>query len=170
MLLIYIITFLITPNNIIKPNQPNHNVTLKDNSFPTQNDLTWMRTSYNNSDMFIHFSNGIYNIITGTQDHMNSQRLIFCSGEVTKWARSAQQQSEDMEVSSELQSAKTEYEKATGEYAMMGDYINDGVLAIKRGNLEDGEKLLTTGLEHYQSAKHHYTNYLVIIQKFGIGI
>jgi hypothetical protein len=74
-----------------------------------------------------------------------------------------------MKVSQELEAAKAEYAKATGEYATMGDYINDGVLAFQRGNLEDGQKFLNTGMEHYNKAVIYYGNYLSVIRKYGVG-
>lgn len=137
-------------------------------SFPTENDVKWMQTTYNNSDMFLSFANEVNDILSGKQE-MNAQRLLFCAGEVTSWARNAQKQSEDMEVSPELKEAKAEYAKATGEYATMGDYINDGVLAVQRGNQEDGLKFLNTGMEHYNKAVTHYNNYVNITRKYGFG-
>ena len=127
-----------------------------------------MQTTYNNSDMFLRFANEMNDILNGKQE-MNAQRLLFSAGEATGWARNAQKQSKDMEVSSELKEAKAEYAKATGEYATMGNYVNDGVLAVQRGNLEDGQKFLNTGMEHYNKAVIHYGNYLSVIRKYGVG-
>jgi amino acid transporter len=51
-------------------------------SFPTENDIQWMQTTYNNSDMFLLFANEMNDILNGKQE-MNAQRLLFCAGEAT---------------------------------------------------------------------------------------
>ncbi len=134
-------------------------------SFPTKNDLQWMQSTYDNSDMFILFSNKIINMMNGNEE-MNPTALLSYCKEVTSWARAAQKQGNGIEVSPKLDYAKTEYSKATGEYATMGDYINDGVLAVQRGDVEDGTEFFETGIEHYNKAVLHYNNYFNVVQNY----
>lgn len=137
------------------------------NNTPVYQDKEWMQSSLDNSDMFLLFALEITDILSGKQE-MNQQRLLFCAGEVSGWARNAQQASNDMKVSSDLEYAHDEYAKATGGFAAMGDYVNDGVLAVQRGNLEDGEKFLKTGVEKGNLAIVHYTNYMEVIKSHGV--
>lgn len=166
---IIIIIFVIFASGVVLNNSTSNNTTDKqtyvNNSFPTENDIRWMQLTYDNSDMYILFSNKIINMMNGNEE-MNAQSLLYNCKELTAWARDAQKQSEDMSVSPELDNVKIEYAKATGEYATMGDYINDGVLAVQRGNIEDGKKMFETGLEHYNKAVEHYNNYYMIVKDY----